>query len=69
MTTTAAPPAPTWERVIDNHDDDRLERTRVPGGWLYRSTQLLEDGRGVVVQCTESMVFVPDAVAPFVVRT
>lgn len=42
------------------HDQSRLFDllvTRVPGGWIYRFTDLQESGNSVAVSC--SQVFVP----------
>ena len=43
-----------WEQVTAR-DGDLLERIEVPGGWLYRSTQVGDDAR-----VSESMTFVAD---------
>jgi hypothetical protein len=53
-----------WEVVYQepHTNGDTLERFRVPGGWLYRSTQCIEgsDGCEPDEERTESMTFVPD---------
>ncbi len=41
-----------WELVHDGGERGTLERFKVPGGWVYRSRDVVSD--------TESMVFVPD---------
>jgi hypothetical protein len=62
MTAAAKPEArPAWETVCDDDGGggtaDWLERMKVPGGWLYRSTQARAGSTNVR---TESMCFVPE---------
>jgi hypothetical protein len=45
---------PAWEPVCVVHDAiDRLDRIRVPGGWLYRTEVWREE------ESTVAMCFVP----------
>lgn len=48
-----------WEMLVSDDEYDWLERLKIPGGWLYRSTQKREFETGAVA-LSESMVFVPD---------
>jgi len=45
-------------KIVTRSDDylDCLQRLKVPGGWLYRSSQT----SSIEGESTESMVFVPD---------
>jgi hypothetical protein len=43
---------PAWEPVCVVHDAiDRLDRIRVPGGWLYRTEVWREEARSPCASC------------------
>jgi len=48
-----------WESVT-HCDKDYLDRIRVPGGWLYRSTTTYLGPHNIPLGWTESMCFVPE---------
>ncbi len=52
-----------WE-TIESDVVRCLEKIRVHGGWLFRSSTVVTSGSGdgLVVGCSESMAFVPEGV-------
>jgi hypothetical protein len=53
---------PDWEPVAGTWPDDYLERIRISGGWLYRTTVVTESvgDNDPTLGIATAMVFVPD---------
>jgi hypothetical protein len=57
---TCCPSPSKWQTIIQGGSVEQLERRKVPGGWIYRSTQGMGQNRWGNNPDAVGLCFVPD---------